>query len=171
MPATFSTAAIRVRHAEPADWAGIWPIFRAVVAAGDTYAFALDTTEETARALWTAPPARAYVATAAEGEIVGTYFLKPNQPGLGSHVANAGFMVAPQAAGRGIGRALAEHALHEARASGCRAMQFNYVVSTNTRAVALWQALGFKIIGTVPAAFQHRPLGRLVDVHIMHRIL
>lgn len=162
---------VQVRRAAPGDWAGIWPIFRAVVAAGDTYAFAPDIGEETARTLWTAPPACAYVATDARGEIVGTYFLKSNQPDLGSHVANAGFMVAPRAGGRGIGRALGEHALCEARALGFRAMQFNFVVSTNTRAVALWQALGFQIIGTVPAAFQHQALGRLVDVYIMHRVL
>ena len=158
-----------VRAAGPEDWPEIWAIFRAVVGAGETYAYDPDTTEEAARALWTGPPATAYVAVTGEG-VVGTYLIKPNQPGLGAHVANAGFMVAPGRSGQGIGRAMGEHALAEARRAGYRAMQFNFVVSANARAVALWQSLGFAIVGTVPQAFRHKSLG-LVDVHIMHRFL
>jgi GNAT superfamily N-acetyltransferase len=105
-----------------------------------------------------------------DGEIVGTYTLKANQRGLGSHVANAGFMVRPGLDGRGIGFQLGEHSLVQARAAGFQAMQFNAVVSTNHRAIALWQRLGFAIVGTVPKAFRHRQLG-LVDLHIMHRFL
>ena len=164
-----------IREAEAGvDWSGgIWPIFQSVIAAGDTYAFAPGMEEPSARGAWMLPrPARVFVALDAErGTILGTSFVKANQPGLGAHVANAGFMVAAPAAGRGVGRALAEHALDWARTAGFAAMQFNYVVSTNTRAVALWGRLGFTIIGKVPEAFEHRPLGRRVDVFIMHRFL
>ena len=101
---------------------------------------------------------------------MGTAILKPNQPGLGAHVANAGFMVASSANGRGVGRRLAEHVLHQARASGYRAIQFNAVVSSNIRAVRLWQSLGFEIVGTLPGAFRHRRLG-YVDLYVMYRTL
>src|SRR5262245_33232045 len=120
---------LEVRGAEASDWPRIWPIFRAVVATGDTYAYAPDTPEDEARRLWAAAPARPYVAVA-DGVVVGTYSLRPVQPGLGSHVANAGFMVAPDGIGRGVGRALGEHALAEARRLGYLAMQFNFVVGT-----------------------------------------
>jgi L-amino acid N-acyltransferase YncA len=160
---------VEIREAGPEDWPGIWAIFRAVVGTGETYAYAPDITEEVARASWAGPPATAYVAVE-EGRIVGTYTLKPNQPGLGAHVANAGFMVTLGQAGKGIGRAMGRHALEEARRAGYLAMQFNFVASTNARAVALWQSLGFAIVGTVPQAFRHRRLG-LVDVHVMHRFL
>jgi ribosomal protein S18 acetylase RimI-like enzyme len=112
---------------------------------------------------------RAYVA-AMDGRIVGTYILKANQPGLGSHVANAGYMVKRDAQGLGVGRAMCEHSLDEARRQGFLAMQFNMVVSTNEGAVALWKKLGFTIVGTLPKAFRHKKLG-LVDAFIMHRFL
>lgn len=160
---------MEICEARPADWPAIWTILRAVISTGETYAYAPDTTEEAARTSWIEPPATAYVA--AEGnQVLGTYTLKPNQPGLGAHVANAGFMVAPNQSGRGIGRAMGEHALAEARRAGYTAMQFNFVVSTNTRAITLWQSLGFAIVGTVPQAFRHKSLGP-VDVHVMHRFL
>ncbi len=156
------------------DWfTGIWPIFQEVVRAGDTLVFPPDTDEQSARDYWLLPaPARVFVAVnEADGAIVGSSLVKPNQPGLGAHVANAGFMVAANAAGRGVGRALAEHAIEWARQAGFSAMQFNFVVSTNTRAIALWKNLGFSIVGTVPQAFQHQGLGRKVDVFVMHRFL
>jgi len=162
-------APILVRRAVDADWPAIWAIFHAVVAAGDTYAYAPDMSEADARQIWMSPAVATYVAERG-GDIVGTYVLKPNQPPLGAHVANAGYMVRPGTFGRGVGTAMAEHSLAEARAAGYRAMQFNAVVSTNTRAVALWRRLGFDVIGTVPEGFHHRELG-YVDHLIMYRRL
>jgi L-amino acid N-acyltransferase YncA len=160
---------MNIRRATDADWPDIWSIFHAVVSAGDTYAWAPETTEAEARQLWSGAGAAVFVAEV-DGRIAGTYMLKKNQPGLGSHVANAGFMVAPHSAGRGVGRAMGEHALAEARARGFDAMQFNFVVSTNTRAVRLWQSLGFAIAGTVPDAFRHPTEGK-VAVYVMHKTL
>src|SRR5262249_16704844 len=145
-----------------ADFEAIWEIFREVVAGGDAFAFDPDTPREEARRLWMGAGMRAFVAVAG-GTVVGSSYLKPNQPGLGSHVANAGFMVSGRGRGQGVGRALAEHALREAARAGYRAMQFNFVVSTNAAAVGLWQDLGFAVVGTVPQAFRHREHG-LVDV-------
>jgi L-amino acid N-acyltransferase YncA len=158
-----------IRRASDSDFDGIWEIFHAVVAKGDTYAYDPETTKEQARAIWMAPGLSTYVAFL-DGEVVGTYILKANQPGLGSHVANTGYMVRPERAGRGIGRALCEHSLDEARRAGFLAMQFNAVVSTNEPAVALWRKMGFAVVGTVPKAFHHRQLC-LVDLFIMHRSL
>jgi ribosomal protein S18 acetylase RimI-like enzyme len=163
------TAPPLVRRAADADWPAIWPIFAAVVAGGDTYTYAPDTPEPEARRLWMGPGLATYVAES-DGEIVGTYVLRANQPGLGAHVANAGYMVRPGRSGRGIGWAMGEHSLAEARLAGFLAMQFNAVVSTNTRAVALWQRLGFMIVGTIPAGFCHRELG-YVDLYVMYRAL
>jgi GNAT superfamily N-acetyltransferase len=160
---------MHIRPAIAADWEGIWPIFQEVVAPGDTYALPPDISSDTARALWMDPPAVTFVAVD-EGAIVGTYLLKPNQPGLGAHVANGAFMVSARSAGRGVGRARGEPAIKQARAPGYQAMQFNFVVSTNARAVRLWQSLGFFILGTIPKAFRHRALG-LTDVYVMHRAL
>lgn len=161
---------MEIRRATDADWAGIWPIWHAVVAAGETYTWSPGTDRATARGYWMLPePAQVSVATEAD-RILGTALLKPNQPGLGAHVANAGFMVDPAEHGRGVGRALATHVLEQARAGGYLAMQFNAVVSTNTGAVRLWRSLGFTIVGTVPAGFRHARLG-LVDMYIMHRRL
>ncbi|HEV8583227.1 MAG TPA: GNAT family N-acetyltransferase [Thermoanaerobaculia bacterium] len=158
-----------IRRAAEADFDGIWEIFHPVVAKGDTYAYDPATTKEQARAIWLAPGLSTFVALRG-GEIVGTYILKANQPGLGSHVANAGYMVRPDQAGRGIGRALCEHSLDEARRAGFLAMQFNAVVSTNEPAVALWKKMGFAVVGTIPKAFRHREHG-LVDLFVMHRFL
>jgi GNAT superfamily N-acetyltransferase len=162
---------IREAKAET-DWlTGIWPIFQEVIRGGDTLAFSPDSDEPAARALWMLPaPARVFVAVK-DGAIVGSSFVKPNQPGLGGHVANAAFMVTSAASGHGVGRALGEHAIAWAREANFSAMQFNFVVSTNTRAIALWENLGFSIIGTIPQAFQHQGLGRRVDAFVMHRFL
>lgn len=162
-------APLLIRRAVDADWSAIWAIFAAVVATGDTYTYAPDTPEPEARRLWTGPGLATFVAERGR-DVVGTYVLRANQPGLGAHVANAGFMVRPGGFGRGVGTAMGEHALEEARRAGFRAMQFNAVVRTNTRAVALWRRLGFAVVGTVPGAFRHAALGE-VDLLIMHRHL
>jgi L-amino acid N-acyltransferase YncA len=160
---------IEIRRAEDSDFDGIWEIFHEVVQSGDTYVYDPRTTREQAYAIWMSKDVATYVALL-DGRIVGTYILKPNHAGLGSHVANAGYMVKRDASGKGIGAALCEHSLEEARRRGFLAMQFNMVVSTNERAVALWQRMGFAIVGTLPKAFRHSRLG-LVDAYVMHRLL
>jgi L-amino acid N-acyltransferase YncA len=159
----------RIRSATDADFEAMWSIFHDIVATGDTYSFAPDTPRADAWAYWVGPGVASYVVEA-EGRIVGMYKIVPNQPGLGSHVANASFMVARSYSGKGAGRRMGLHCLREARRSGFRAMQFNFVVSTNTAAVALWQSLGFAIVGTLPAAFRHQELG-FVDAYVMFRSL
>jgi L-amino acid N-acyltransferase YncA len=158
-----------IRPATPADWPGLWGIFRAVVATGDTYPYGPDTTEEEAKALWIDAPQATYVAVE-DGRVIGTYTLKPNQPALGAHVCNAGYMVSPDARRKGIGRALCVHSLDEARKFGFRSMQYNLVVSTNKGAIRLWTEMGFETIGTVPGAFNHATEG-YVDALIMVRTL
>jgi GNAT superfamily N-acetyltransferase len=168
MAATGPTA-LKIRPALARDFADIWTIFHAVVAGGDTYAYAAQTTMTEARRIWMEPPAVPYVAERS-GRIVGTYALRPNQPGLGDHVANCGYMTHPEARGQGIGAALCTHSLQAARERGYTAMQFNFVVASNEGAVRLWQQHGFAIVGRVPGAFRHRTLAA-VDVLIMHRQL
>jgi len=160
---------LNVRPATSADHDAVWKIFHDVVAPGDTYAFDPNMSREEALAYWFGSPTGTYVAEQNE-KIVGTYILKPNRPALGAHVANASFMVAPAAQHRGIGRAMGDHCLSEARRLGYRAMQFNFVVSTNESAVQLWKKLGFKIVGTLPGAFRHPQKG-YVDAYVMFRDL
>jgi L-amino acid N-acyltransferase YncA len=162
---------VRIREATVADWPAIWPFWREIVRAGETYTMDAGMSSEQARAAWLRPPpGRAVVAVDPDGTVLGCAKLGPNQGGPGAHVANASFMVDPAAAGRGVGRALAEHVLTLARADGYRAMQFNAVVETNTRAVALWRSLGFAVLATVPEAFRH-PRHGYVGLHIMYRRL
>ena len=160
---------LTLRHATDADRDAIWDIFRVVVASGDTYAFDPDISRTDALAYWMQPATHCHVAER-QRTVVGTYILKANQPGLGSHVANAAFMVAPRARAMGVGRAMGEHCLAEARRQGFLAMQFNFVVSTNDSAVRLWQRLGFEIVGTLPAAFRHATNG-YVAAYVMYRSL
>ena len=152
-----------------ADAGSIWKIFQAVVTPGDTYSFTADTTERDAVAYFLGPGITSFVAEDT-GQVIGMYKLIPNRMGRGSHVANASFMVDPAAQGKGAGRALGEHCLDEARRQGYDAMQFNFVVSTNTAGVNLWKKLGFQIVGTLPRAFRHATLGK-VDAYVMHRFL
>jgi L-amino acid N-acyltransferase YncA len=176
-PASPPTRKEELWHVAPAgekDWPGIWAIFREVIATGDTFAYAPQTTEMEAHDLWMqrgthGTGAAPYVVREGE-EIVGTFTLRPNHHGLGSHVANAGYMVKASHRGRGIARAMCRFSLEEARRQGYLSMQFNYVVSTNTKAVELWQAMGFKIIGIAPKSYRHAQFG-LVDIYIMHRFL
>lgn len=158
-----------IREATEADWPAIWALFRVVVAAGDVFAYDEQTTEETARQLWFDPPAACFVAEE-NGTIIGTYFVRPNQPGRGDHVANGGYMVVPAARGRGLGTELCQHSIETARRLGFSAMQFNFVVATNSAAVHVWEACGFAVVGRLPGAFRHKELG-LVDVLVMHRAL
>ena len=156
-----------IRTATGDDWTRIWPFFRDIVAAGETYAYPEDLTEETARPLWMDD----HVVVAEEdGAILGSAKMGPNRPGRGAHVSTASFMVDPAAQGKGVGRALGEYAVDWARGAGYHSMQFNAVVETNTGAVALWQALGFEILTTVPEAFESRRHGR-VGLHIMYQKL
>jgi L-amino acid N-acyltransferase YncA len=161
---------LRIRPYTDADWPAVWAIFREVVAAGETYAYDPTWTSEQARNVWVEPPPNRTVVAEDGSRLLGTAKMGPNRPGPGAHVATASFMVASEARGRGVGRALGEDALAWARAQGYAAMQFNAVVESNQAAVRLWQALGFRIIGTVPDAFAHPTLGR-VGLHVMHRYL
>jgi len=158
---------MEIRQARTEDFDRIWPIFKEVVSRGDTYAFSPETDRAAAYQIWMETPTATYTAIL-DGKIVGTYYIKPNQFGPGSHVCNAGFMVAADARRKGIGRSLGHHAIVEAVRLGFRAMQFNFVVSTNVPAVKLWQSLGFAIVGTLPKAFRHSTLG-WVDVYVMYR--
>ena len=172
----FSAAKPKIRLATKADHEAILKIFREVIQPGDTYAIDPRISREAALAYWFAPGTHTYVTEldrlnrSSSDRIVGTYILRANQLGPGSHVANAAFMVAPNAQRLGIGRAMGENCLKEARGLGFRALQFNFVVSTNESAIRLWQRLGFKIVGTLPGAFRHPEMG-YVDVHVMFRSL
>ena len=161
--------ALTLRPARSGDADAIWRIFHQVVAAGDSYVFAAATSRADAEQYFLMPGITTFVAEA-DGDVAGFYKLIPNRRDRGAHVANASFMVDPAMAGRGIGYALGRHCLEEARRRGYVAMQFNFVVSTNARAVALWQHLGFVIIATQPRAFRHATLGD-VDAYVMHRSL
>jgi GNAT superfamily N-acetyltransferase len=159
-----------IRDAIPADLGRIAPFFRAIVAGGETYAYPEDLDDQAIADLWfVRPPARCVVAVD-DGRVLASATMGPNRPGRGSHIATASFMVDPAARGKGVGRALGEEALRWARAQGYHGMQFNAVVETNAAAVRLWQSLGFRIMTTIPEAFDHKRLG-LVGLHIMYRRL
>lgn len=160
---------IQIRQAVESDFAEMWRIFQHVIVTEDTYVFSPYISLHDVHAYWFAPGVSSFVATQ-NSAILGMYKLIPNQRDLGSHVANASFMVSFSARGKGVGRLMGEHCISQARASGFRAIQFNFVVSTNTPAVKLWQSLGFDIVGTLPGAFKHKQLG-YVDVYVMFKSL
>jgi len=160
---------LSVREIGAEEFERAWPIFREVIAGGDTYSYPPDLSMEDARAMLTTPPTRCFVAERS-GAILGLYMLRPNQPGLGDHVANAGYMVAPHARGQGVASALCEHSLAQARRAGFTAMQYNYVISSNEGAVRLWRKHGFEIVGRVPGAFRHARRGP-TDIFVMYRAL
>ncbi|MDX6751563.1 GNAT family N-acetyltransferase [Geminicoccaceae bacterium 1502E] len=160
---------LEIRRAEPRDTDAVWRIIEPVLRRGDTYALDPALDREAGLELWMRRPAACFVAERG-GVVQGTYYIKPNQAGPGAHVCNAGFMVDPQARRGGTGRAMGRHALEAARGLGFHAMQFNMVVASNRHAVALWQDLGFSIVGTLPEAFRHPEHG-LVDAHVMYRKL
>jgi L-amino acid N-acyltransferase YncA len=160
---------LTIRRAHNDDFPKIWAILEEVIERGDTFAYAPDTTPEQGFTIWMETPVATYVAER-EGVVLGSYVLRRNQPGRGSHVANAGYMVSSTYRGDGVGRAMCLHSLVEARALGCRTMQFNLVVSTNVRAVALWESCGFRTLCELPDAFLHKERG-YVSALIMHRFL
>lgn len=161
---------LNIRPYVEADWPAVWQIMEPVIRAGDTYPYAMDMTTDGAREMWLDIPEATYVAEDADGEIVGTYYLKPNQPTLGAHVANAGYMVAESARGKGVGAQLCEHSQQEALRLGYRAMQYNLVVKTNEASVHLWQKMGFTKVGTLVGAFRHAEHG-YVDAYVMYKEL
>ncbi len=160
---------LEIQLAQNQDFEAIWPLIHDVLRSGDTCPFAPQTTREEAFQIWMQKPQATYVAYL-DHEIAGTYYIKANQPGLGSHVCNCGHMVRTDARGKGIGRAMCRHSLSQARELGFKAMQYNLVMSTNTGALKLWQDLGFEIIGTLPKAFNHRAKG-FVDAFVMYEWL
>ncbi|MGF1515928.1 MAG: GNAT family N-acetyltransferase [Elainellaceae cyanobacterium] len=158
---------VNIRPAELGDWPSVWAIIEPVFRAGETYAFSPDLSEDEARHIWIDAPKATYIAEA-QGEVLGTYYIKPNQPALGAHVCNCGYIVGAQARGKGVASQMCEHSQREALRLGFRAMQFNLVVSTNEIAVRLWEKLGFSIVGTLPNAFKHSKLG-FVDAFVMYK--
>jgi ribosomal protein S18 acetylase RimI-like enzyme len=159
-----------IRKYRKSDWPTIGPLLHSTFAAGDTYTYSPESTEAEIHKAWIEVPSATFVACDSEGRVLGTYYIKPNQPGLGAHVCNCGYVVAPQAQGRGVASAMCEHSQAEAIAMGFRAMQFNIVVATNERAVRLWQRLGFSVVGRLPGAFHHQRLG-YVDALVMFKQL
>ncbi len=160
---------LTIRKAENRDKPAVWQIIKSVIAGGDTYVFSPDTSEEEMIDYWFTPDKHNYVAEL-NGQIVATFWLRANQPGLGKHVGNAAYMVSPEEHGRGIGKQIALWSLDEAKRLGFTAMQFNFVVRSNTAAVKLWQDIGFEIIGEIPDAMVHAKNG-LTNAYIMYRKL
>jgi GNAT superfamily N-acetyltransferase len=160
---------VSIRPALSGDAPALWSILEPVLRAGETYTLPRDISAEEALAYWCAPSHRTFIAEA-DGAPLGTYYLRANQAGGGAHVANCGYVTAPRAQGRGVARRMLEHSLEMARALGFRAMQFNFVVSSNQRAVDTWVANGFSIVGRLPGAFKHPNLG-FIDAFVMHRFL
>jgi ribosomal protein S18 acetylase RimI-like enzyme len=160
---------VNIRPAVASDHDAIWAALEPVIRAGEVYALPRELTRDAALAYWLAAAHEVFVAQL-DGRVAGTYYLRVNQLGGGSHVANCGYVTAQDAGGRGVARAMCAHSLDHARARGFRAMQYNFVVATNERAIALWQAMGFAIVGRLPAAFAHPALGD-VDALVMYRSL
>ncbi len=158
-----------IREAKEADFNELWPIFHDIVAAGETYAFAIDCTKEQARVLLYDVPRKLFVFEES-GEILGLYFIKSNQQGPGDHVCNCGYMVSAKARGKGVATALCEHSQQLARDLDYKAMQFNFVASSNTGAIRLWTRLGFATVGQLPKAFDHPSKG-LIDAFVMYKWL
>jgi len=158
-----------IRPAKPTDEDGIWSIIGPIIRAGQTYTLDRELGREQALAYWLGTDKEAFVAEE-DGHLLGTYYIRANQGGGGRHVCNCGYMTSAEAAGRGVARAMHAHSLERARQRGFRAMQFNFVVSTNERAVRLWQSLGFETAGRLPGAFEH-PVHGFVDALVMYREL
>ena len=158
-----------IRRATDDDHIGVWEIMEPVFQAGDTYTIDADISRDDALAYWFDVQKQTFVAEA-DGQIIGTYYIRANQAGGGAHVCNCGYMTHPAVRGLGVARAMLEHSLDLAPRIGYRAMQYNFVVSTNTRAVQTWQRYGFDIVGTLPMAFHHPQMGD-VDAYVMYKHL
>jgi len=158
-----------IREATENDFEEIWPIFHEIVSAGETYAYPRDTSKEAAKKLWFHKPQKTFVLEV-DGQILGTYYIKTNQTGAGRHVCNCGYMVSSKARGRGLATAMCEHSQKEATELGYKAMQFNFVASSNEGAVRLWKKLGFEIVGRLPKAFNH-PRKGYIDAFVMYKWL
>ena len=161
---------MQIRSFNEPDWPAVWQIIQPVFRAGETYPVAPDITEAQAHEYWIDQPAATFIAVDSANDVLGTYYLKPNQPALGAHVCNCGYIVAEHARGRGIASALCQHSQREALARGFRAMQYNLVVAANEPAVRLWTRHGFTTVGILPHAFHHKQLG-YVDALIMYKEL
>jgi L-amino acid N-acyltransferase YncA len=160
----------RIRQITDADWPNVWAMMKPVIRAGETYPYARDMTDAGAQKMWLEIPEASYVAEDELGELLGTYYIKPNQPTLGAHVANCGYIVSESARGRGVASRMCEHSQAEAVRLGYRAMQYNLVVKTNAASVYLWKKMGFDVAGTLPGAFQH-PAHGYVDAFVMYKEL
>jgi ribosomal protein S18 acetylase RimI-like enzyme len=158
-----------IRLAESSDANAIWAILEPTIRAGETYTLPRSMEKEQALAYWFSPEHTVFVAEQ-DGEVVGSYYLRANQQGGGAHVCNCGYMTAARASGRGIATAMCAHSLEYGRSQGFRAMQFNFVVSSNEAAIHLWQKFGFAIVGRLPGAFLH-PVSGYVDALVMYRVL
>lgn len=161
---------ISIRPFEGADWLTLWPILHATFLKGDTYTFPTDAGEAEILEAWTRTPKATFVACDAAGQILGSYYIKPNHPGNAAHVCNCGYVVSEAARGKGVASRMCEHSQSLALALGFLAMQFNFVVSTNSGAARLWRKLGYEIVGTLPRAFRH-PQAGLVDAYVMYKWL
>lgn len=161
---------INIREFKEDDWPHVWQFMEPVIRVGQTYPYAMDMTSEQAHYMWIDVTECAYVAEDEAGNIIGSYYIKPNQPTLGAHVANCGYLVAQNARGRGVATKMGEHSQAEAVRLGYRAMQFNLVVATNEASVHLWKKLGFDVVGALPGAFNHKDLG-YVDAYVMYKVL
>lgn len=161
---------MEIRQYQESDWSHVWPIIEKVFRAGQTYPYSPEITAGEARKVWTELPQKTYVATTRDGVILGTYYIKPNQPGLGSHVCNCGYIVSEGARGKGVASAMCEHSQQVAVKAGFRAMQYNLVVSTNDGAIRLWKKQGFQVIGILPKAFKSKSTG-YVDALVMYKEL
>lgn len=160
---------VTIRPVKPEEYDQIWEILRQVIKTGDTYVFDPESSKEKMLGYWISPDKHCFVAEV-EGAVAGSFLIKNNQPDLGNHVANASYIVHPEFRGLGIGRKIGEASIFKAKELGYHAMQFNYVIKTNTPAVTLWKSLGFRIVGEVPNAYRHQHLG-LTNVYIFYREL
>ena len=160
---------MNIREATDNDFDAIWPIFNEIVSAGETYAYPPETTKKEAYELWMRVPRKTYVVEL-DNQILGTYYIKTNQGGPGSHVCNCGYMVSSKARGKGLATAMCEHSKKVAKELGYKAMQFNFVASSNEGAIRLWRKLGFETVGRLPKAFNH-PVQGNIDALVMYQWL